>query len=291
MGNKADSIKRRHPLESLGVKMVRRGDIRIERLKDRITPKVAFPHKHDFYQIVVVHRSTGWHEIDFTTYPVKGSQVFLIKPGQMHGWKLAKNSKGFVIEYTEESFGKNLLGNLRLSQHSRLVPDHFKIPTGNDIFSEKFLAMMESEFLNQGDNYELSLQSYLSLVLLEALRVTKAADRQLGENNDVVTQFTDLVEEHFQDEHLVEFYAAQLKVTAKSLSAKVQKELDVSAKEYILNRCLLEAKRMLSYSDLSIAEIGYALGFDDPNYFSRFLKKNMKVSAGKFRKTGKPSQT
>ncbi|WP_413585282.1 helix-turn-helix domain-containing protein [Bdellovibrio sp. HCB274] len=290
MSAKSDLLKKRHPLESLGVKMVRRGDIRVERLKDRVIPKVAFPHKHDFYQIVIVHKSQGWHEIDFNTYPVKGGQAFFIKPGQMHGWKLARNSQGFVIEYTEESFNKNLLGGLNLPQHSRHVPDHFKIPSGNSAFSESFLKLMESEFLQQGDNFELSLQSYLSLILLEALRVTKAADRELGKNDDVVTRFADLVEEFFQEKHQVEFYAARLKLTPKSLSAKVQKELDISAKEYILNRCLLEAKRLLSYSDLSVSEIGYNLGFEDPNYFSRFLKKNMKISAGKFRKTSQPSR-
>ncbi len=278
-------LKKRHPLESLGVKMVRRGDIRIERLQDRLTPKVPFPHKHDFYQIVIVHSSQGHHEIDFTTYPVKGSQVFLIKPGQMHGWKLSARSKGFVIEYTEESFNKDFIGKAKLAQHSRQVPDHFKIPKGNHILSEEFLKMMEAEFLNAGDNFEMCLQSYLSLILLEALRISKAADRQLTENDDGILQFTDLVEEHFQEQHQVEFYAAKLGLTAKALSAKIQKVLGASAKEYILNRCLLEAKRLLSYSDLSISEIGYSLGFDDPNYFSRFLKKNMKISAGKFRKT------
>lgn len=277
-------LKKRHPLESLGVKMVRRGDIRIERLQDRLTPKVPFPHKHDFYQIVIVHSSVGQHEIDFTTYPVKGSQVFLIKPGQMHGWKLSTRSKGFVIEYTEESFNKDFIGKSRLAQHSRQVPDHFKIPKGNHVFSEDFLEMMEAEFLGEGDNFEMCLQSYLSLILLEALRLGKAADRQLAENDDVISQFTDLVEEHFQEQHQVEFYAGKLGITAKALSAKIQRVLGPSAKEYILNRCMLEAKRLLSYSDLSISEIGYSLGFDDPNYFSRFLKKNMKVSAGKFRK-------
>jgi AraC-like DNA-binding protein len=278
-------LKKRHPLESLGVKMVRRGDIRIERLQDRLNPKVPFPHKHDFYQIVIVHSSQGHHEIDFTTYPVKGSQIFLIKPGQMHGWKLSARSKGFVIEYTEESFNKDFIGKSKLAQHSRQVPDHFKVPKENHIFSEQFLKMMEAEFLNAGDNFEMCLQSYLSLILLEALRISKAADRQLAENDDVITQFADLVEEHFQEQHQVEFYASKLGLTAKALSGKIQRVLGPSAKEYILNRCLLEAKRLLSYSDLSISEIGYSLGFDDPNYFSRFLKKNMKISAGKFRKT------
>ncbi|QDK46718.1 AraC family transcriptional regulator [Bdellovibrio sp. ZAP7] len=278
-------LKKRHPLESLGVKMARRGDIRVERLQERLTPKVPFPHKHDFYQIVIVHASEGHHEIDFTTYSVKGSQVFLIKPGQMHGWKLSARSKGFVIEYTEESFNKDFMGMSKLAQHSRQVPDHFKIPKSNHIFSEAFLEMMEVEFQRQGDNFEMCLQSYLSLILLEALRISKAADRQLAENDDVISQFTDLVEENFHEQHQVEFYAGKLGLTAKALSAKIQRVLGPSAKEYILNRCMLEAKRLLSYSELSISEIGYSLGFEDPNYFSRFLKKNMKISAGKFRKT------
>lgn len=92
-----------HPIESLGVKKVSRGEIRIEALSQRLIPAVEFPHRHDFYQITFVTSGTGWHEIDFRKYKVSTRQLFFMKPGQVHSWKFAENTKGFVVEFTSDS--------------------------------------------------------------------------------------------------------------------------------------------------------------------------------------------
>lgn len=276
-------LKQMHPLESLGLTPATRGDIRVERLQDRLIPKIPFPHKHDFFQIVIIHSASGWHEVDFHKHKVKANQVYLIKPGQVHGWKLPKSTKGFIIEYTVESLPPEKNGNL--AQQSRHLPDLYKFSKACKSLQPSFVQLMESEYLQKAPLHEACLQNYLQILLLELLRTT-AAKKTLS-TEDLTVQFTDLVETHYRQEHNVQFYAQKLKITPKILSGKIQKSLGKPAKEIILQRCLLEAKRLLSYSNLSISEIGYELGFEDPNYFSRFLKNNMRISAVKFRSTKK----
>lgn len=278
-------LKKMHPLESLGLIPATRGDIRIERLQDRLIPKVSFPHKHDFFQIIVIHSSSGWHEVDFHRHKVKGNQIYIIKPGQVHDWKLPKSTRGFVIEYTTESLPPAKNGNL--AQHSRHLPDLYQFSKSNLSLQPAFLEIMEAEYLHKASMSEVCMQNFLQILLLDLLRTTMLEKSLTSNSEDLITQFTDLVETHFREEHNVQIYAQKLKVTPKTLSAKIQKSLGKPAKEIILQRCLLEAKRLLSYSNLSISEIGYELGFDDPNYFSRFLKNNMRISAVKFRNTKK----
>ncbi len=286
-----NKFKKMHPIESLGISPASRGDIRIERLEDRLTPKVPFPHKHNFFQIVVIMSSSGWHEIDFKSFAVKTRQAFVIKPGQVHSWKLSKKTKGFIIEYTEESFSQHSSRQDNLARRSRLLPDHFKFGNVDSSLSLKFLELMESEYLQRKENFEACLQNYLEIFLFHLLRVTGVETSSHTRQEDLITNFTDLVEAHFQEEHNLKFYADKLGLSSKSLSVRIQKVLGKPAKEIIQERCLLEAKRLLANSQLSVAEIGYELGFDDPNYFSRFLKQNMRLSAMQFRKQKKDKAT
>lgn len=276
------SSMKRHSITSLGVKHAFPSDIRVELLQDRLIPRVPFPHKHDFYQIVVIFSTKGWHEIDFISYKVSKNHIFVIKPGQVHSWKLSKETKGFVIEYTDASFSKAYAEQDQLSRRSRVLPDHAKFSVEGPL-SFDFLNLMEEEFRSQKLYAANALQNYLSIFLLHLLRVTGRESAANRGKPELVSDFSDLVELHFRKEHSLEFYAKALNVSPKTLSAKILKALGRSAKEVISERCLLEAKRLLAYSPLSISEIGYELGFEDPNYFSRFLKQHIKTSAQQFR--------
>lgn len=273
---------KRHSMSSLGVIPATASDIRVEKLEHRTTPKIPFPHKHDFYQLVIILSGQGWHEIDFTRHAVSKNQIFVIKPGQVHGWKLAKNTCGYVIEYTDASFPQNPTLEGNITRRSRALPDMMKI-SKNKLMSGKFFELMEEEFRHSRLHSQSILQNYLSILVLELLRLSKAKETGLNEQEDLITQFTDLLETRFRHEHSLAYYAKELKTSAKALSAKIQRSLGKPAKEVIQERCFLEAKRLLSYSTLSVSEIGYELGFADPNYFSRFLKQNLKESALQFR--------
>ena len=90
------------------------------------------------------------------------------------------------------------------------------------------------------------------------------------------------VETHLTEQHDVHTIAEQLAMTPGSLYGIVKKFSGLSPKEWITNRLIQEAQRKLQYSSLSVKELAYELGFDDPNYFSRLFKKRTGKSVSAF---------
>ncbi|MEM6724811.1 MAG: helix-turn-helix domain-containing protein, partial [Bacteroidota bacterium] len=97
-------------------------------------------------------------------------------------------------------------------------------------------------------------------------------------------QFMQLLDAHFITEKTVGFYTHQLQLTARQLNQILRTLLGKTAQEVILDRVMLEARRMLSFETKSIKEIAAQLGYQDQYYFSRIFKRKMACSPEEFRK-------
>ena len=93
-----------------------------------------------------------------------------------------------------------------------------------------------------------------------------------------------MVEKHFKTKHTVAEYAGILNKSPKTIYNIFSKLNSKSALQYIQERKMLEARRLLSYTDMRINEIAYEIGFDDIQTFSRFFKKQEGVSPSEFKK-------
>ncbi|MDM1294354.1 helix-turn-helix transcriptional regulator [Sphingobacterium sp. N143] len=96
-------------------------------------------------------------------------------------------------------------------------------------------------------------------------------------------QFQELIDVYFREEKSIEFYAEKLHISASQLSKICRKYLQASPAQLIHQRCVLEAKRLLKSTDLSIKEIAYQLGFADAPYFTNFFKKNTGMNPSGFK--------
>jgi len=137
------------------------------------------------------------------------------------------------------------------------------------------------------DNLQLEmLQMMLKRILILCTRLYKSHQNyeaiDLGKQ-EIVRSFNYLVEQHFNKEHGVAFYAAELFKSPKTLSNIFKKIGAKTPLQFIQERVLLEARRMIGYTDKTIAEIGYELGFSDVQSFSRFFKKQEGVSPSIYR--------
>lgn len=277
-----------HPLESLGVVTASRGDIRAEKLEDRLQPKVPFPHKHDFFQIVFLFKGKGTHEIDFTNYSAKSGDVYIIKPGQVHKWILDKNTRGCIVEFYQESLS---LDSVEQDIFRALCESADLLRAVSELKNlESLCDQMRNEFKDQKPGYQSVLKNLLNVMMVSLYRIeqdtAKVSDRKLAmakRGNSFIWELESLIETHFTQHHNVEFYARSLKVSPKALTMRVLRLLEKSARDLIQERCLLEARRYLGYSNLSIAEISERLGFEDANYFSRLFRLKTGVTPGAFR--------
>jgi AraC family transcriptional activator of pobA len=276
-----------HPIESLGVVTASRGDIRAEKLEDRLQPKVPFPHKHDFFQIVFLFKGKGSHEIDFAKHQVKIGDVYIIKPGQVHKWILDKSTRGCIVEFYQESLN---LDSVEQDIFRSLCESADLLRAASEVKNlEALCDQMRSEFENQKIGHQSVLKSLLNVVMValyrieQGPRIASARKPTAVKGNTFIWELENLIEANFTKHHNVEFYAQSLKVSPKALTMRVLRLLEKSARDLIQERCLLEARRYLGYSSLSIAEISERLGFEDANYFTRFFRLKTGVTPGTFR--------
>jgi AraC family transcriptional regulator, transcriptional activator of pobA len=148
-----------------------------------------------------------------------------------------------------------------------------------DVFIEEFKT---------SDN----IQNEMLLVLLKRLiiYITRLARSEYmpvkklqDEKFHVIRKFNLLVEANYRSEHSVSFYAQQLCKSPKTLSNLFAIYNNKTPSQVIQERILIEAKRLLSYTEKSVKQITYELGFEDPAYFSNFFKKTTSLSPLEFR--------
>lgn len=280
-------INKLHQINALGIREVSFGEIRVEKLENRMNPKVPFPHKHDFFQLLLITEGTGWHKIDFKKHKVREGQFFFMKPGQVHTWDLSQTVKGIVIEFSRVSMSKDL------TQTIDLIPDSLFFKKKFDFDKMYTLAeLMLTEFQLQNDQFETCIKKFLAVfIILINRKINEGSVRKVPNPKGKINQVEELrklIEMNYKKEHGVQFYAEALGTTPKTLTMFITRAIGKSPRTLIQERILLEAKRFLGYSELRMAEIGYELGFEDPNYFSRFFRLHFKETAGEFRKKLKP---
>jgi AraC-like DNA-binding protein len=132
----------------------------------------------------------------------------------------------------------------------------------------------------------LALGSLLQLFLIYCHYNLNFNSVQLDEENAsvcILRDFKLLIEEKYQEWHKVQDYASEIHISAKHLSQTVKNFTGKTAKTLIQDRLILEAKRLLLHSSLTIKEIAYQIGFNEPLHFSGFFKKKVNISPSEFK--------
>ena len=142
------------------------------------------------------------------------------------------------------------------------------------------------------DSRSLELQRHLlSVVLLWVERWYDAARTGQREPDDAQEQlyrrFAELLERDFTRHHDAGHYADILRVPAAALSPALTQVTGRTTKELVTDRVMLEAARLLRFTDLSIGEIAFRVGFDDPMYFSRAFKRHHRQPPTAYRDTAR----
>lgn len=140
--------------------------------------------------------------------------------------------------------------------------------------------------MSSKDNLQIEmLRMMLKRYLILCTRVYKDQERfpEDDQHSDLIREFNFLVEGHFKTKHTVAEYAEMLNKSPKTLSNIFSKTGFKTPLQYIHERKMLEARRLLQHSERSIKEIAYEVGHEDIQAFSRFFKKHEGVSPSEFR--------
>lgn len=149
--------------------------------------------------------------------------------------------------------------------------------------------VFKDEFESADDIQGEMLRMLLVRLIIIITRLAKSQylnPQNLEENKfDLVRQFNLMVENHYRTEHEVQFYAAKLNKSPKTISNFFALYGHKTPLQIIQERVTLEAKRLFYYTDKTSKEIAYDLGFDDAAHFSRFFKNQTKQSPTEFKRS------
>ena len=146
--------------------------------------------------------------------------------------------------------------------------------------------MLEREMESDDSLQEEMLQMMLKRLIIICTRIYKThvdLNTIENENVDIIREYYFLVEQHFKEKFSVVEYSDLMNRSPKTLSNIFNKLGSKSPLQYIKDRRMLEARRLLAYTDLPISEIGYQIGFSDVQSFSRFFKREEGISPKDFK--------
>jgi len=233
-------------------------------------PAAEWPHRHTFYSVVWFTKGTGMYVIDSQEYEIKPQRIFFVNPKQVHNWDYSENSEGYVLVVD-----KSLAIELNMEH---------QIPY---IDLDKFTAqLLEPVFRNLMAEHKSKNDTSIDIQYLNKIieRFAENNNSILTHSNPTFNTFKALVVNDIKQNRQVEDYAVSLHLSVEDLNTLTKQIAGVSAKQYILDLKITEAKRFLIYSSYNINEIAFNLGFEDPSYFSRIFRKKTSCSPTAFLK-------
>lgn len=254
------------------------------------------PHRHhDLHQIVWVERGGGKVTLDDRLLNLDAPVLISIPPSVVHGFQWQPASEGLVLTVAEsfKSELTTLVGDAAIAEPFQYP---FVVNTHEERFDDMKLAAalrtIADEFVYERVGRITTIAGCLLIVFAEAARLKRVHSQNALAINvkgvDLYSRFRQLVEERFREHWPVSAYAAALAMTERSLRRLCMRFADQSPVRIINSRLVLEAKRNLLYTELSIAEVGYILGFEDPSYFTRFFINYAKEAPLEFRRRHLP---
>ncbi|RAV99985.1 helix-turn-helix domain-containing protein [Pseudochryseolinea flava] len=259
-------------------------------LADRHTYKnahVNFPFRTFAYGLGITYSGKGdVFKIGSTDYSLKARSLTTIGPGMVCQWAGNYTAEHDTVYFTEELLeginAKSFLHTLSFFFHGG---NHVLQLTDDQVDKLKSLFTTLKMLKDDKDAIPGIVHSMLVLVnSFHALQSNKPKSPTVSRREEITHAFRKLVAQDFTKHKEVAHYATNLSITPKYLSEVLQTELGKSAKNFIDEFVMMEAKSLLKQTTMSIQEICYWLGFEDASYFTKSFKKFSKFTPKEYRK-------
>lgn len=237
-----------------------------------IVGQYGLTHRKPHYFFIFMLDGSTRHGVDLRQFEVQRNELLFILPHQIH--QLPPTKQG--THYFKLAFDDHCLFRLP-RQYLFLVNP---LNTQKIAFSEPAAARLASVFalltglLDSMDTEPELILAHLNSLLTEINTAYFSGGESIDDDKlSQYIRFKLFVENNLTDHTSINDIAGRLALNTNSLYYLVKRYSGLSPKAFITNRLILEAKRRLYYSESSVKELAYDLGFNDPEYFSRLFKK------------------
>ena len=238
-------------------------------------------HRHGrLHQVLLIARGGGRATLEGREHRLRPMTIVNVPAGQVHGFSFTPGTQGWVVTLATEILdevlapSEGLVRTLSEAAVLRGTPPMRRLMT--DIFAEH----------GGRDFARAHILKALSATLLGLVARALSAQGARGgpaPAAGLIGKFEAMLDAHFLEHWPVAQYADALKVTPTHLSRVTRQAFGCPATHMIRDRVVREARRNLVYTNLPVATIAYALGFNDPAYFSRTFALATGLSPSEFR--------
>jgi AraC family transcriptional regulator, transcriptional activator of pobA len=248
------------------------------------------PHAHrDLHQVLVIAKGGGEMEAETQKQPFQSPALLIAPAGVVHGFSFAQDTDGYVVTLAD-----TLLRDLAREERSFRT----LFATANCASLEAdpvhFQELMETipklrrELVWSAPASAAAATARLTTLLVSAVRALHQPLEQTSAGGNaraaLVARLREKIETHLREGLSISQYATALNVTPARLRAACIEVTGKTPVRVLEERVLLEARRNLTYTNMTVAQIAYYLGFTDPAYFSRFFSKLAGESPAAFRR-------
>jgi AraC family transcriptional regulator, transcriptional activator of pobA len=243
---------------------------------------VRQPHRHAYHELIWVREGRGRHLIDGEPVEFGPRTLTMIARGQVHQFQRAEDVTAVVARFEDD-----WLSSSRRWLFSGQSCTALSVPEEDAARFDALLDLLRVENERPAGPESAELRRHLlAAVLLWAQRWREGELEEGGASRtdlQLYQQFDELLERDFAANHDAAHYADELGVTTGTLSRLLTKLTGRSTKQVILDRVILEAVRLLRFSDLQVKEIADRLGFSDQFAFSKAFKRQRGEAPADFR--------
>lgn len=228
----------------------------------------SLPHRHDYFEIILIREGGGEQLIDFTRTGLRANTIYSIYPGQIHHLK-REQAEGLILQ-----FRKDIFDFIFPIKYHYLYFPQADIQLESDVFDHLYGIAQSIRLLNKEPRLSrLSIfkpYSYLQIILITLIELHhRQSDQATGSFG---SQFLQLLSQFIKEKRKVADYVEMMNLSAYKLTALCKDAFGTTPLRLIHEALLLEIKRLMVSDSMTLKEIAYELNFDSTANFSSFVK-------------------
>jgi AraC family transcriptional activator of pobA len=257
-------------------------------------------HAHDFPGLAYFQTTGGRLRTGRRTWPIEEGDLFVVAPGDVMGEIDAADLagvRGWGVFFTADALGPDVPGaQLAWRTHPLLFPFvrggaigalRLRVPEPDRPGWVARIAALHEELTQRRDGYREAVLAHLVLLLVGVSRLAADVVGDLRENREpLLAEVFEVIERRYPQRLSLRDVAAAVNVSPGHLTSTVRKRTGRTVQEWITERRMVQARRLLAATDLPIGEVGRRVGYPDPGYFARTFGKIHRTSPVRWRRAG-----
>jgi AraC-like DNA-binding protein len=250
-------------------------------------------HAHDFYSVILFTKGTGNMVINNDSYSIQPQSICIVAPNQMHSFEGLEDVEGIIFFFCQDFYVEEFSFIRLLNVFS------YTSQTGTNacnpciglsdmefIHINTILKSIQSEYelYTSSNNSAVIIRSHLNIMLLKLSELYETKSGKSNNNDSIlIHSLSHLIDSYFIQEQHLGFYTSAFNISESQLNDICNKHFNCGMKKILQNRLMLEARKLLLTSELSVSEIAYKLNFEDNSYFNKVFKIKTGLTPKRFR--------